>query len=104
MVTDSRPELVDFRVQADANDVSLWIAYNGRLFDDKRFLERFISISQQLIKNEPENIKQLSVLDDNKLSKLIHHSQTVAVQSSITNLPLVHQMISSPLIPRVGPL
>ncbi len=41
--------MVDFRVQADGDDLCLWLAFNDDIFYDNDFLARFLSLSAQCI-------------------------------------------------------
>ncbi|MCK5880727.1 MAG: AMP-binding protein, partial [Sinobacterium sp.] len=93
--TPNADGLVDFRVQADGNDISLWIAYNGLLFDDKDFLERYLHLSQQLLNGSAQQLSSLEYVLPNERSanKLVFTPPSV-VQQDIP-VQLTHQMIGS---------
>ena len=88
--TPNADGLVDFRVQADGNDVSLWLAYNGLLFDDKDFIDRYLHISQQLLNSDIQTLNQIEYVLPNELIE----NQLDTITEEKQSLPLVHQLIS----------
>ena len=50
---------VDLRVQADSQTMNLSLAYNPAIFSENRFLERLLSLSEQILSGEIQHCNQL---------------------------------------------
>lgn len=61
--TPNAQSMVDFRVQADGDKLSLWLAFNTADFDDLRLLERVKSLSNQLINQAGVSLENTRELD-----------------------------------------
>ncbi|MCY4045916.1 MAG: condensation domain-containing protein [Cellvibrionales bacterium] len=73
--TPNAEGMVDFRVQADGDDVHLWLAFNSAHFDDNRFLERLLALSTQCIEGVDHN---------NAFDYRLNDEKAVMIESSIT--------------------
>ncbi|HEY9034718.1 MAG TPA: condensation domain-containing protein, partial [Pseudomonadales bacterium] len=84
--TPNAEGVVDMRIQADEEQLSFWLAYNSALFDDNRFLERLLSISEQLLAGDVPGLAALN---------LCLADETLPNSLPALAAPLVHQAITA---------
>ncbi|NRB37084.1 MAG: amino acid adenylation domain-containing protein [Pseudomonadales bacterium] len=102
--TPNATGMVDLRVQADGDELCLWLAYNSSIFTDHQFLQRLLSLSEQLLGGDIEHTQQLQFIlpeEENSntnisnydIDKIAHQLKPATVQQQ-----LVHNRISSQVI------
>ncbi len=80
--TPNAEGMVDFRVQADGDELCLWLAFHESVFTDNRFLERFMQLSEQCLEGA-STTQDLSLLLPDEVTKQAPEELTHSIPSVI---------------------
>jgi amino acid adenylation domain-containing protein len=86
--TPNARNTVDFRVQADSTAWQLSLAFDKTLFDDKRFLQRALSLSKQLLAGSDHSLTLDYRLDD-EISEPVNKAEN----AELAALPLLPSLL-----------